>query len=139
MCKICELTVPATVNELERVQAFVEEQLEQKQCSPKTIIQMAIAVEEIYVNIAKYAYFPQVGNATIRSVVGGNPLSVMIQFLDNGNPFNPLDKETPNITLSVEEREIGGLGILMVRKSMDEVDYSYEDGNNVLTIKKQLV
>ena len=69
---------------------------------------------------------------------GATPLQVTIQFLDNGKPFNPLEKEDADITLSAEERDIGGLGILMVKKSMDAVDYEYVDGKNILTIKKNL-
>ena len=70
--------------------------------------------------------------------MGGSPLQITIQFLDNGKPFNPLAKEDADITLSAEEREIGGLGILMVKKSMDAVEYNYEDGKNILTIKKNI-
>lgn len=70
--------------------------------------------------------------------MGGTPLQVTIQFLDNGKPFNPLAKEDADITLSAEARKIGGLGILMVKKSMDAVDYNYEDGKNILTIKKSI-
>ena len=69
---------------------------------------------------------------------GGDPLQVTIQFLDNGKPFNPLEKEDADITLSAEEWDIGGLGILMVKKSMDAVDYEYVDGKNILTIRKNL-
>ena len=98
-----------------------------------------MALEEIFINIAHYAYHPgQAGTATIRCCVGGDPLQVTIQFLDNGKPFNPLAKEDTDITLSAEERGIGGLGILMVKKSMDAVDYAYENGSNVLTIKKSI-
>ncbi len=134
-----ELRVPAKIEELYRVQEFVEEELVRYRCTRKTVVQIAIAVEEIYVNIAKYAYHPDVGEATIRCQVGGNPLLVIIQFMDNGNPFNPLSKPYPDTTCSAEERGIGGLGILMVKESMDEVDYSYEGGANVLTIKKELI
>lgn len=133
-----EITVPAMLGELYRVQEFVEEQLLAHSTSPKSVIQIAIAVEEIYVNIANYAYIPEVGEATIRIQVGGDPLLVMIQFFDNGKPFNPLSLEYPNIHSTAEERALGGLGILMVKESMDEMDYCYEDGNNILTIKKKL-
>lgn len=133
-----EMTVPATVDELYKVQDFVEEQLTQHDCAPKVIVQIAIAVEEIYVNIAKYAYFPEVGEATIRCKVGEMPLKVMIQFMDNGNPFNPLAREEVDITVPVEQRGVGGLGILLVKQSMDQVEYSYESGNNILTIMKEI-
>ena len=134
-----ERIFPARQDQLEQVQRFVEEQVEQYSCSSKVKFQLAVAVEEIFVNIAHYAYCPeQGGTATIRCCVGGSPLQVTIQFLDNGKPFNPLAKEDADTTLSAEERGIGGLGILMVKKSMDAVDYAYEDGKNVLTINKSI-
>lgn len=134
-----ERIFPAQQDQLEQVQRFVEEQVEQYECPDKVKFQLAVAVEEIFVNIAHYAYHPeQAGTATIRCCVGGDPLQVTIQFLDNGKPFNPLAKEDADITLSAEERRIGGLGILMVKKSMDAVDYTYENGSNILTIKKSI-
>ena len=134
-----ERIFPATLDQMEQVQTFIDEQLENYDCSAKARFQLDMAVEEIFVNIANYAYLPeQKGEATVRCCVGGSPLRVTIQFLDNGKPFNPLAKEDADITLSAEEREIGGLGILMVKKSMDEVDYAYEDGKNILTIKKSI-
>lgn len=87
---------------------------------------------------SQYAYKPVEGDATIRCEVGGDPLEVTIQFLDHGKPYNPLAKEDPDVTLSAEERGIGGLGIFMVKKSMDSLDYEYHDGKNILTIKKSL-
>ena len=133
-----DITVDATVDNLEVVQDFVREELEKQDCSMKVMMQIEIAVEEIYVNIVHYAYNPSVGKATIRCEVTDNPMQVMIQFLDSGKPFDPLAKEDADITLSADEREIGGLGIFMVKQSMDEVNYEYKDGKNVLTIKKVL-
>ena len=134
-----ERTFPARLDQMEPVQEFIGEQLEQYSCSPKVKFQLDVAVEEIFVNIAHYAYLPeQEGEATVRCCVGGSPLQVTIQFLDHGKPFNPLAKKDADITLSAEERDVGGLGILMVKKSMDAVDYSYEEGKNILTIKKSI-
>ena len=132
------LTVPARTDQLEVVQEFIQQELENQECPMKVQMQIAIAVEEIFVNIAHYAYKPVEGDATIRCEVGGDPLEVTIQFLDHGKPYNPLTKEDPDITLSAEERQIGGLGIFMVKKSMDSLDYEYQDGKNILTIKKSL-
>ena len=130
---------PAHQDQLEQVQAFIAQELEGYSCSSRVQFQLDVAVEEIFVNIAHYAYSPgQTGQATVRCCVGGDPLQVTIQFLDNGKPFNPLAKKDADTTLSAEERDIGGLGILMVKKSMDAVDYSYEDGTNILTIKKNI-
>ena len=129
-----DITVDATLENLEVVQNFVSEELEAQGCSMKVMMQIEIAVEEIYVNIVHYAYNPQVGKANIRCEVTDNPMQVIIQFLDSGIPFDPLAKEDADITLSAEERNIGGLGIFMVRKMMDSVDYMYKDGHNVLTL-----
>lgn len=131
-----ELKVDATTEKLDEVIAFVEGQLEQYDCPMKSMTQLSIAVEEIFVNIAHYAYRPEIGQATVRVQVEENPLTVVITFLDNGVPYDPLAKEDPDITLSAEEREIGGLGIFMVKKSMDAVTYEYKDGQNILTITK---
>ena len=120
-----ELTVPAALEELEHVQEFVEQALEAQGISMKIQMQISIAVEEI-------------GQATVRCAVGGNPLQVTIQFLDSGKPFDPLAKPDADTTLSAEERDIGGLGILMVKKSMDDVVYEYRDGCNILTLMKRL-
>ena len=132
------ITVEATLENLEVVQNFVSEELENQGCPMKVMMQIEIAVEEIYVNIVHYAYNPTVGEATIRCEVTDNPMQVIIQFLDSGVPFDPLAKKDADITLSAEEREIGGLGIFMVKQSMDEVSYEYKEGKNVLTIKKVL-
>jgi serine/threonine-protein kinase RsbW len=102
-------------------------------------MQLDIAVEELYVNIARYAYHPEIGNATVRCTVGGDPLQVTVQFLDGGKPYNPLLNEDPNVTLTAEERSIGGLGIYMVKKSMDEIEYQYLEEKNVLTIRKKIL
>lgn len=131
-----EITIDATLENLATVQEFVEEELKTYDCPVKAVMQISVAVEEIYVNIAHYAYHPNVGKATVRCAVGGEPLQVTIQFLDNGKSFDPLAKPDADTALSVEEREIGGLGIFMVKKSMDDVQYQYKDGCNILTLKK---
>ena len=133
-----DITVDATVEKLEVVQNFVSQELEEQGCSMKVMMQIEIAVEEIYVNIVHYAYNPEIGKATIRCEVTEDPMQVIIQFMDSGVPFDPLAKEDADITLSAEERQIGGLGIFMVKKSMDEVSYEYKEGKNVLTIRKVL-
>lgn len=134
-----ERIFPAEPEQLEPVQRFVEEQIERYDCSARVRFQLDVAVEEIFINIATYAYRPgQAGQAAVRCCVGGDPLQVTIQFQDQGVPFNPLAKEDADITLSARERQIGGLGILMVKKSMDAVRYSYEDGKNILTIQKNI-
>ena len=135
---MAEQIFDATQDQLEQVQRFVEQELEKYNCSSKVLFQLTVAVDEIFINIVHYAYNPQVGKTTVRCCVDGDPPQVTVQFLDNGKPFNPLAKEDADITLSAEERSIGGLGILMVKKSMDAVDYTYENGSNVFTIKKKI-
>lgn len=132
------IRVPALVERLTEVQAFVDAALEEYDCPMKAQYQIDTAVEEIFVNIASYAYHPETGNAEIRLDVFEEPLRVVIQFLDNGIPFDPLAKEDADTSPEALQSRIGGLGILMVKKSMDAVKYSYEDGKNILTIEKKL-
>ena len=115
-----------------------DEELVALSCPPDQQIQIQIAVEELFVNIAHYAYNPEVGPATVRVDVEDDPISVVITFIDNGVPYDPLAKDDPDITLSAQERDIGGLGIYMVKMSMDDVSYEYKDGRNILTIKKKI-
>lgn len=133
-----ELTIDATIDNVAAVTAFVDEQLEQLDCPMKTQLQVDVAIDELFGNIAHYAYNPEVGAATVRVEVIEDPLSVVITFIDNGVPYDPLAKADPDITLSAEEREIGGLGIYMVKKSMDEISYEYKNGQNILCIKKHI-
>lgn len=133
-----EITVPAKLELLEYVMNFVREQLNGYGCPVRQMMQIEIAVEEIYVNIANYAYNPDVGYAVIRCEVREDPLQIEIRFMDGGRPYNPLKKEDPDISLGIEEREIGGLGIYMAKQSMDGIEYSYMDGKNILTVTKLL-
>ena len=132
------ITVPAEAAALETVNAFIQEKLESINCPKRAKMQMMLAVEEIFVNISSYAYHPEVGLAEVGVDVNGDPSTVTIRFLDQGRPFNPLEKPDADITLSAQEREIGGLGILLVKRIMDQVDYAYENGRNILTIKKEI-
>jgi len=132
------ITVPAESTALETVNTFIQEKLESITCPKRTRMQMMLAVEEIFVNISSYAYHPEVGQAEVGVDIDGAPPTVTIRFLDQGRPFNPLEKPDADITLSAQEREIGGLGILLVKKIMDQVDYAYENGKNILIIKKEI-
>ncbi len=132
------IQVPALDTELDRVNDFITAELESYDCSAKVQMQVALAVEEIFVNIAHYAYAPGTGEASIGVDIAGTPPMLTIQFQDNGTPFDPLAKKDADTTLSAEERGIGGLGILLVKKNMDNVRYTYENGQNVLTLQKQL-
>ena len=99
---------------------------------------LALAVEEVFVNIANYAYAPETGPARVRVEVAEEPLCASITFIDHGVPYDPLAKEDPDITLSAEDREVGGLGVFMTKQLMDDVRYEYVDGCNILTISKDL-
>lgn len=131
-----ELTVKAVVENLEKVISFVDEILETVECPVKVQMKIDIAVDEIFSNIAHYAYCPQTGMATVQVEVLKEPRIVCITFIDQGIPYNPLPMPEPDTSSSVEERQLGGLGIYMVRKSMDDVSYEYREGENILTIKK---
>lgn len=133
-----ELTIAATVENIETVTDFVNEQLETFDCPMRAQMQIDIAIDELFGNIVHYAYKPGTGQATVQVDVVEEPLSVVITFIDNGVPYDPLAKADPDTTLSAEERDIGGLGIYMVKKSMDEITYEYKDGQNILKIKKNI-
>lgn len=133
-----EIVIDAVKENLPAVLEFVDSQLEEIDCPIKVQMQMDIAVEEIYINIANYAYSPDIGKATIKVGISDDNKEVSITFIDNGVPYNPLEKDDPDITLSAEERAIGGLGIFMVKKSMDDMIYEYKEGQNILTIIKNL-
>lgn len=126
----------AAVSELPQVTGFVEEQLEAWDCPMKATMQITVCVEEIFVNIASYAYPAGTGKARLDMDNKDGIISII--FSDSGTPFDPLAVKEPDITLPAEERGVGGLGILMVRKTMDEVAYAFRDGRNILTIKKHI-
>lgn len=127
----------ARLDRLDEVLVFVDAILEDMDCPMKTQMQIDVAVEELYVNIAHYAYAPATGPAEIR--VETEPERVVaISFIDWGVPFNPLARPDPDVTLSAEERQIGGLGIYVVKKSMDDMTYRREEDRNMLMIRKRL-
>lgn len=132
------ITIPAISEDPTPVNEFVEAELSQHDCSPKAINQIEIAIEEIFVNVVRYAGLTKDEDIEIRCEVLSDPLRVVLTFLDGGIPFDPLAKEDPDLSPEgLIERE-GGLGIFMVKQMMDEVSYSYEDGKNTLTILKHL-
>ena len=133
-----ELKVKADISELDSVLSFADSILESMDCSMKSQMQIDVAIEEIFVNIAHYAYPSGDGDAVINIVTDDASGTVSITFIDRGTPYNPLENSDPDITLSADERPIGGLGIFMVKKSMDDVSYEYKDDQNRLTIKKSI-
>lgn len=140
--KEAEQSFEAKTENLPKVQAFVDEQLEKWGCSMKAQMQLAVAVEELFVNIASYSYGrerkdPQTGNAVIQLRLLPNRMAELV-FRDSGTPFDPLKNPDPDVTKPAEERDIGGLGIFLVKKSMDEMTYRYENGQNIVTIRKKI-
>ncbi len=133
-----EITLDASVEQIATVTEFVNKCLAGLGCSDRIRRQIDIAIDEIYGNIARYAYRMGKGPATVCVDVQEDPLCVVITFMDNGVPFDPLAVKAPDTTLPAEERPIGGLGLLMVKILMDDVIYSYEDGKNKLTIRKRI-
>lgn len=132
------LTIEALTDNLQAVLDFVDTELEGADCPMKTQMQIDVAVEELFVNVAHYAYTPATGEARIDIEITEDPKKVMITITDSGIPFDPTAKTDPDVTLSAQERQIGGLGIYMVKKSMDSMDYRYEDGKNIVSITKTL-
>lgn len=132
------ITVEAKIENVDKVTEFVNEVLEEKECPLKVQMQLDVAIDEIFGNIAYYAYGKGRGNATIQIEMEDNPPKITLTFIDQGIPYNPLESKDPDITLDIEDREIGGLGIFLVKKTMDELSYEYADGQNILTMKKEL-
>ncbi len=133
---IKEITVAATVENIQVITDFVNEQLEAAECPMKAQMQIDIAIDEIFGNIAHYAYGENGGEATVRVGIEENPQAAVITFIDSGVPYDPLSQAEPDVTLSADERQIGGLGIFMVKKTMDQITYKYKDGMNILKIRK---
>ena len=129
ICKSLKPTVQATTEAL----AFFEEQLEAAGASMKTVNQINVVVDEIFSNIVRYS-----GASTAELAFEKRDHTMMIRFTDDGKPYDPTKKEDPDVTLSVEDRQIGGLGIFIVKKIMDTVNYQYKDGKNILVMTKNL-
>lgn len=130
-----ELVIEARQENMPAALDFVNGRLEG--CPPKIVRNFSIAVDEIFSNIINYAYSPSKGDAVIRVGIVGNVAK--LEFEDSGKKYNPLEKDDPDTTKSADEREIGGLGIFMVKNIMDLVAYRYENGKNILTMEKSIV
>ncbi|MCL2755233.1 MAG: ATP-binding protein [Oscillospiraceae bacterium] len=128
-----EFSIAAKTENLDSVLNFVNAHIEH--CPMKLQSQIGIVIDEVFANIASYAYNPNVGGVIVRLKVGDD---IVIEFEDSGVPYDPLGSETPDITLGADEREIGGLGLFMVKSIMDSVEYKRNGCKNILTIKKQL-
>ena len=133
-----EMTLEATVGNIPIVTDFINTELEALECPMKAQMQIDIAVDELFGNIAQYAYDPLTGPATVRVEVDDDPMAVIITFIDHGKPYDPLAGKEPDITLNAEDREVGGLGVFLVKKTMDEITYEYKNGQNILKIRKNM-
>lgn len=132
-----ELTLEAAIENIAQVTEFINARLEKVGCETRTQRLIDVAIDELFSNIARYAYAPQTGMATIRIDVNQELRTVEISFLDAGIPYNPLTHEDPVSGLTCKERKEGGFGIYIVKKSMDDIRYEYADGYNVTTIVKK--
>lgn len=133
-----EKIFPAEETSLKMALQFVETELEKADCPMKTAMQLTIAIEEIFVNVVRYAYPDGKGEVKLGMKFEREENRVTFCMRDHGIPFNPLAKSDPDITLSADERGIGGLGIYMMKKTMDEVYYVYENEENILTMIKKI-
>ena len=131
-------TFPAKTENLSDVLGFVEETLESFECPMKIQTAICVAIEEVFVNVAHYAYPDSEGDMTLYIGFNEEGRNITFRMTDKGVPFDPLNKPDPDITLSAEEREIGGLGIFIAKKTMDSLDYTYENGENILTMIKRI-
>lgn len=133
-----ELKLQASDDTLQQVLVIIEKHLQENACDPEVQRLILVAVEEIYVNIAHYAYGGKNGEAIVQMEISQDPRSCRVTFRDKGAPYNPLEKDDPDTTIPLEERQIGGLGIYLVKQTMDHVEYEYKDGYNILTIEKEI-
>ncbi len=131
-------TFPAKIGALSDVLGFVDQTLESYECPMKIQTAICVAIEEVFVNVAHYAYGDGEGDMTLGIGFDAESREITFRMTDKGIPFDPLKKPDPDITLSAEEREIGGLGIFITKKTMDTVTYAYENGENILTMIKKI-
>ena len=131
-------TFPAKTEMLNDVLGYVEQTLESFDCPMKTQMAICVALEEVFVNVAHYAYPCGEGDMTLSIAFDEASRAVTFRMADQGVPFDPLQKPDPDITLSAEDRQIGGLGIFIAKKTMDSIQYAYENGENVLTMIKKI-
>ena len=131
-------TFPAKTESLSEVLGFVEQTLESFECPMNAQMAICVAIEDVFVNVAHYAYPQSDGDMTLHIGFDAESRTITFRMTDQGIPFDPLKKPDPDITLSAEDREIGGLGIFITKKTMDSLSYAYENGENILTMIKKI-
>ena len=133
-----EVVLEAKTENLDQLLEVMDQELKRLGCPPKKMKQVKIAIEEVFINICSYAYDSEVGKVIVRIESDEEYAVISVQFVDEGKPFNPLENSEPDFTKPFEERDVGGLGIFMVKKYMDEVTYEYRDNQNILSMKKKI-
>lgn len=126
----------AILQDITATTEFVEQELERMGCPPKAAIQLSIAIDEIFSNIIHYGYGEKPGPVTVEVMEQAEPRAVCLRFTDEGIPYNPLTAAEPDVVRAAAEDSVGGLGIYMVKNTMDDMRYQYENGRNILTIQK---
>ena len=133
-----EWTIEAKIDNIPLLTDKIDDQLSVWNCPLKIQHQIDVAVDEIVTNVAQYAYYPETGMITVQMDMPEDGRMVQITFMDSGVAYNPLAGREPDVTLPAEVRPIGGLGVFMVKKLMDDVTYEYRDGSNILRIYKKI-
>ena len=133
-----ELSLKATLANVRRVTDFIDEQLKALDCSRKAQMQIDVAIDELFANIARYAFEQDTGEASIRFDFDERTQTASVTFIHGGVPFDPLERPDPDVTLPAHAREIGGLGIFLVKRTMDRLEYRFENGLNILTLRKRI-
>lgn len=133
-----QIIVPAEVEKLHEIRTFVEDALAEAACPAKARMQLSLAAEEAFVNIARYAYGQRRGTVTVSVDIAGSPPRAVLVFSDRGIPHNPLQKPDPDMSLPAGQRKIGGLGVYIMKQSVDDAHYRFENGQNILTLVKRL-
>ncbi len=135
---VFSITIQASMKHLPEVKSFVNENLDMTECSKKIRMNIYLSVEELFTNICSYAYGADVGDVTIEIELNDKKDTINITFIDTGIPYNPLEKEAPVVSGAATNRKIGGLGIFITKKLMDNMSYEYRNDENRLTVMKCL-
>lgn len=127
-----KIILPAKLDNLDKLIQFTSSFAEENGVSPKRIMEIELSVEEALVNVFSYAYPENEGDVELKCMTEGESLKIMV--LDEGIPFNVLSVDDPDITETLAERQIGGLGIFFIKKMANEVNYERKDGKNILSM-----
>lgn len=131
-----DFVVTSEINNIEKVIDFVNAELKKRNADPKVIGQMDVAIDEIFSNIVKFAYSPNIGDVCISTKLKDNMFE--LSFIDNGKQFNPLLQDDPKLKSYKKLDKVGGLGIFITKNTMDNVTYEYKNNHNILTLYKTI-